>query len=108
VDDGDSQVTKKPVPPYVPKPFDVVLVVWNDACTQSALVHDSPASAVTAASPSVRKTVGYWCGRNKHGIVIADTDDRCIEAPQAVGGITFIPTGMVVDISPIGAPVKKK
>jgi hypothetical protein len=93
-----------------PKPFDPVIITWVDAESDSTAQHESPQAALDAYKPATRKTIGFWVGRTPKGICIADTDDRKDDAPNSLGGVTWILTGMFQRIQPlyIAPPAKRK
>lgn len=87
---------KKPV---TPKPFDLVVVHWEDACTMSSMQVTNPAEALALYTPTMRRSTGYFCGRTKAVVVIATDDDRVGTSPHALGGISYIPTSLVREIT---------
>ena len=86
---------KRPVPP---KPFDLVVVTWEDACTMSSMQVTTPQEAVQLYTPIIRRSTGYFCGKTKAVTVISTDDDRTSVSPHALGGISYIPTSLVRDI----------
>ena len=91
-----------------PRPFQPVIVVWEDAHTESTDQHDSPELAVAAYTPAIRRTIGYWCGRNEKVVVLATDDDRHIGSASklSVGGTSYIPAGMVQRVEILGVDAK--
>lgn len=81
-----------------PKPYDLCTVVWEDAYTESSAQYDSPQAAVQAHHAMIRRSVGLFLGRTEEVVVIATDDDRSALNPTAVGGISYIPAGMVKGI----------
>ena len=82
-----------------PKPFDPVIIVWQDAEKDSNEQYDSIAAALAAYNPCIRRSVGFWVGwGSKDGneaAMIATDDDRTSDFPTACGGISWIPKGMI-------------
>ena len=95
-----------------PKAFTRVEVEWEDAITKASDQHDSPAAALRSYRPYYRKSVGIWLGwaerEGREAAALATDDDRREDDPQAVGGISFIPRGMVVRVEPIAHPPVRK
>ena len=95
-----------------PKVFDVVTIVWEDAQTHATVQYDSPVAAVAAYKPCLRRSIGMWVGwARKDGrrvALIATDDDRGEESPEAIGGISQIPRGMIVAIEPVAKPPARR
>ena len=95
-----------------PKPMTPCSVTWIDAETLVGAQHESPSAALRAYRPAIRKSFGLWLGwatRDGHeAAALATDDDRSDEEPQAVGGISYIPKGIVVDVLSVASPTKKR
>jgi hypothetical protein len=85
-----------------PKEFDPVVVTWEDASSNPAVQFASPAVAIAAYKPTLRKTYGMYVGLATTGerkaLILASDDDRSDEEPTALGGPQQIPLGMVISI----------
>lgn len=80
-------------------PFEVCVVTWEDAMTDSTASASSIDEALHQYAPTMRKTTGYFVGANDKVVVVADTDDRSKAYPGACAGFTFIPVSLVRKIS---------
>lgn len=87
---------------------DVVVVTWEDALTDPGMSATTVAIALSLYSPTIRKTTGHLVAQTDKVVLIADTDDRTKQSPEAFGGFTFIPASLVVSIRrPRAARTKK-
>jgi hypothetical protein len=87
------------------RPFDCVVVTWEDACSDAIESFSSPADALASYKPVIRKTIGFWIGwAEKDGRVcamLAIDDDRrnsLGEGRRSLSGPSQIPKGMIVEI----------
>jgi len=85
----------KPKPEEMLQPFDVIIVEWEDAYQNPQSQYSSPEEIVAAYTPCIRRTVGYFMGRNKNVTIVATDDDRTSDNPRAIGGPVFIPAHLV-------------
>ena len=97
-----------------PQTFDPVSIQWEDAHTEACDQYDSVALALSSYKPMLRKTYGLWLGvAEKNGrqcILLATDDDRSEDCPESIGGISYIPKGMVIKIEVMkpAPPAKRK
>lgn len=84
-----------PAKAFVPKPFDPVTVLWEDAVTGATEQYNSVQEAIDAYKPCMRKTFGLFIAETEDVVIVATEDDRTDEYPSAFGGVTRIPAGMV-------------
>jgi hypothetical protein len=94
--------SKAKTPPPPPKPFDLVVVQWEDAFSHASMQCSNPQEAIDAYTPCLRRTTGYFIGRTKAVVVVGTDDDRTAAYPQAIGGINYIPASLVRDIKVVG------
>lgn len=83
------------------RPFTPVIAHWEDAYAQTERQHESTEAALRAYAPSVRHTTAFFMGYAKKdgrtALVLAWDDDRDIDS-QEVGGMSYIPIGMLLGI----------
>jgi len=97
-----------------PQPFTPVSITWEDATTEASAQYDSIVSCLRSYKPTIRKTYGLWVGMGeKDGrqcVLLATDDDRSEDCPESVGGISYIPKGMVIKIEVMkpAPPAKRK
>ena len=95
-------------------PFQPVIALWEDAQTDASAQYDTVASCLRSYKPTLRKTIGLWIGlAEKDGrqcILLATDDDRSEDCPESIGGISYIPKGMVIKIEVMkpAPPAKRK
>ena len=92
---------------YVPRPWDVVECVWEDAALYASSQFDSLEEALASYRPMMRTSVGYWVGvavsGGRRAVLIAVDDDRSATQLNAIGGISQIPEGMIREIRRVRA-----
>ena len=91
---------------YVPKPFDPVMVTWEDCYNDATETYDSIQGCIDGYKPCIRKSVGFYVGETPQVIIIATDDDRTNDG--CVGGPSFIPRGMVKLIESAAPPMAPK
>jgi hypothetical protein len=81
------------------KPFDIILVTWEDAYTviRDATLED--AAAMGGREMYMRDTLGYTVRADNEYIILAGTDDRdAAKTSNEVGDLTVLCTGFVRDV----------
>jgi hypothetical protein len=86
--------------------MDIVLVAWDDAWADaSELV--SEGDAHLKHKPTRMQTLGWLIRQDDLGVSLFN--ERCLDqGEEAYRGRTFIPAAMVVGVTVINAPVKRK
>jgi hypothetical protein len=96
--------------PKGPAPFDVCIVVWEDATGNGNDSHASVADALKNYRPCIRRSVGHYAGyaekNGRRALILATDDDRSEGAEESLGGTITIPEGMVLKIEVLPAQVK--
>lgn len=94
------------------EPFTPVVAIWEDCYTEAQSQFESPATALAAYKPCIRKSHGLYVGRamrnGRDCVVIATDDDRNEDCPTGIGGPIFIPSGMLIRIEELQRPAVKK
>lgn len=94
------------------KPFDPVVLTWEDAFHATTDQHSTLDAALRDYNPTLRKTVGYYVGEGeKNGrrcVVIATDDDREEPGDECIGGPFYCPIGMAISLEPLQRKAQQK
>ena len=92
------------------EPFDAIVCLWEDAMTDSTQQASTVKEALDSYCPTFRKTHGLFIGfterKGRKALVIATEDDReNVPGSEACGGLSYIPSGMILSIT---RPTRKR
>lgn len=81
-----------------PKPslWGPVVIEWMDA--SGTYENHNAKGFVRKYEPFIRRSIGFFLGKNKNGYFICDTDDRGLPGDHDAENITVIPLGMVREV----------